>query len=173
MVKKQAKTKQIKIKKYKSAYIFFTQEKIQKYKKLYPNLLYRDIFKLIGEEWKNLKENSRKKYYDLEKQSKDIFEKNKEKSNYNYSIKKKKIKKPIRNRTPFMLYLHENKEKIDKNNCVLSLKKIGEMWKIYQIKKKKYILKNLMMIKKDIKKIYLNILKKRIKFKKAKPKIKN
>ena len=37
MVKKQPKTKQIKLKKYKSAYIFFTQEKIQKYKKLYPN----------------------------------------------------------------------------------------------------------------------------------------
>ena len=141
MVKKKPKAKQIKLKKYKSAYIFFTQEKIQKYKKLYPNTLYRDIFKLIGEEWKNLKENSRKKYYDLEKNSKELFEKNKEKSNYNYSIKKKKIKKPIRNRTPFMIYLHENKEKIDKNNCVKSLKNIGEMWKSISNKEKEIYIK--------------------------------
>ena len=43
------------IKKYKSAYIYFTQEKIPIYKKLYPNLSLREIFKLIGKEWKQIK----------------------------------------------------------------------------------------------------------------------
>ena len=121
----QAKT----IKKYKSAYMFFTQESTSKYKEMYPQLLFRDIFKLIGEEWRNLKDDSKKKYYDLEKKAKEEFEKEKEKSSYKYIKKETKIKKPIKNRTPFMIYLHENKNKIDKNDCILSLKKIGEKWK--------------------------------------------
>ena len=117
------------IKKYLSAYMFFTKEKIKKYKEIHPELLFRDIFKLIGEEWRNMKESSKKKYYDLEKKSKEIFEKEKLKANYKYTKKEIKNKKPIKNRTPFMIYLHENKNKIDKNNCILSLKKIGEKWK--------------------------------------------
>ena len=28
-----------------------------------------------------------------------------------------------------MIYLHENKNKIDKNNCIKSLKNLGENWK--------------------------------------------
>ena len=127
MGKKQNQTNMIK--KYKSAYMFFTQENAQKYKKMYPNLLFREIFKIIGTEWKNLKESSKKMYYDLEKKSKEIFEKNKEKSVYKYTKKKIKIKKPKKKRTPFMFFLKENKDKIDKTNCILSLKKIGELWK--------------------------------------------
>ena len=124
------KQNQIKvIKKYKSAYMFFTQENTQKYKEMYPNLSFREIFKIIGTEWNNLKESSKMKYYDLEKKSKEIFEKNKEKSEYKYTKKKIKIKKPIKKRTPFMLYLQDNKDKIDKDNCIESLKKIGELWK--------------------------------------------
>ena len=120
--------------------MFFTQENSPKYKKLYPKLLFRDIFKLIGEEWKKLNEKDKKRYFDLEKKSKEIFEKNKEKSNYNYIIKKKNLKKPIKSRTPFMIYLHESKDKIDKNNCILSLKKIGEKWRnISNVKKEIYI----------------------------------
>ena len=139
MVKKTSQIKQIK--KYKSAYIFFTQEINQKYKKLYPNLSFRDIFKLIGKEWKNLKEKDKKKYYDLEKKSKELFTKNKEKIKYTYTIKKKTIKKPIRNRTPYMIYLHENKDKIDKNNCIYSLKNIGVLWKDISNKEKEIYIK--------------------------------
>ena len=134
MVKNQKKPKEIK--KYKSAYIFFTQEKIPKYKKLYPNKLFRELFKLIGEEWKNLNENLKLKYYDLEKKSKELFENNKQKVKYNYTINQKKNKKPIRTRTPFMIYLHENKKNIDKKNCISSLKKIGEIWKNLSEKEK-------------------------------------
>ena len=143
MGKKQNQTNQTKeIKKYKSAYMFFTQENAQKYKIMYPNLLFREIFKIIGADWKNLKASSKKKYYDLEKQSKEIFEKNKEKSVYKYTKKKIKIKKPIKKRTPFMLYLRENKDKVDKDNCIESLKKIGELWKsIANDEKEEYIQK--------------------------------
>ena len=28
-----------------------------------------------------------------------------------------------------MIFLHENKNKIDKNNCIVSLKNIGKLWK--------------------------------------------
>ena len=140
MGKKQNQTKVIK--KYKSAYMFFTQENAQKYKKMYPNLLFREIFKIIGSEWKNLKESSKKKYYDLEKKSKELFEKNKEKSIYKYNKKKIKIKKPIKKRTPFMLYLRDNKDKIDKDNCIESLKKIGKIWKdMEKDEKEEYIQK--------------------------------
>ena len=141
MGKKQNQTKMIK--KYKSAYMFFTQENSQKYKKIYPNLSFREIFKIIGTEWNSLKESSKKKYYDLEKKSKEIFEKNKEKSVYKYTKKKIKIKKPIKKRTPFMLYLRDNKDRIDKDNCIESLKKIGELWKsMTNDEKEEYIQKS-------------------------------
>ena len=117
------------IKKYKSAYIFFTQEKTPKYKKLFPNLLLKEIFKLIGKDWKKLTQKEKDKYYELEKKSKETFNKNKEKVKYFYKPKKIEIKKPVRNRTAFMIFLHENKNKIDKNNCIVSLKNIGKLWK--------------------------------------------
>ena len=110
------------IKKYKSAYIFFSQENTSKYKNLFPNLSLREIFKLIGEEWNKLNESEKEKYYVLEKKSKENFEKNKEKNNYNYKKKTIDIKKPKRFRTAFMIYLHENKNKVDKKNCIESLK---------------------------------------------------
>ena len=117
------------IKKYKSAYIYFTQEKIPIYKKLYPNLSLREIFKLIGKEWKQIKKKEKGKYYELEKKSKEIFNKIKEKGKYKYIKKQIMIKKPKRNRTSFMIYLHENKNKINKDNCIESLRSIGQKWK--------------------------------------------
>ena len=123
------RTKSTSIKKYKSAYIFFTQEKIPKYKKLHPKLLLKEIFKLIGKDWKKLTKKEKEKYYKLENKSKETFERDKKKVKYNYKKKKIVVKKPIRYRTSFMIYLHENKNKIDKKNCIISLKKIGELWK--------------------------------------------
>ena len=123
------KPKLSKIKKYKSAYIFFTQENIPKYKKLEPKLLLREIFTLIGKDWKKLSKKEKEKYYKLEKKSKEMFEKSKENAKYNYRKKKIEVKKPKRYRTSFMIYLHENKNKIDKRNCITSLKNIGELWK--------------------------------------------
>ena len=123
------KPKLSKMKKYKSAYIFFTEENIPKYKKLEPKLLLREIFKLIGKDWKKLSKKEKEKYYKLENKSKETFVKSKENAKYNYKKKKVEIKKPIRYRTSFMIYLHENKNKIDKNNCITSLKNIGELWK--------------------------------------------
>ena len=123
------KLKSSSIKKYKSAYIFFTQEKTPKYKKLFPNLLLKEIFKLIGKDWKKLTQKEKIKYYELEKKSKEAFNNEKEEAKYFYKKKKIEIKKPIRNRTAFMIYLHENKNKIDKKNCIMSLKNIGKLWK--------------------------------------------
>ena len=129
------------IKKYKSAYMFFTQENVPKYKQLYPHLLLREIFKLIGKDWKQLSKEDKEKYFELEKKSKDIFNKNKEKRSYKYIKKKIKIKKPIRSRTAFMIYLHENKNKIAKDNCIESLKNLGENWKKLNKKEKDIYIK--------------------------------
>ena len=127
MTKKYPKSSRIK--KYKSAYIFFTQENTNKFKNLYPNTSLREIFKLIGQEWKKLDEKGKKKYYELEKKSKEKFEKNKEKNDYNYKKKKIDIQKPKRFRTAFMIYLHENKNKVDKKNSIESLRDLGQKWK--------------------------------------------
>ena len=59
------KPKLSKIKKSKSAYIFFTEENIPKYKKLEPKLLLREIFRLIGKDWKKLSKKEKEKYYKL------------------------------------------------------------------------------------------------------------
>ena len=141
MTKKNSKSSNIK--KYKSAYIFFTQDNISKYKKLYPKISLREIFKLIGDEWNKLNEKEKVKYYELEKKSKEYFEKNKEKNNYNYKKKKIEIKKPKRFRTAFMIYLQENKNKVDKKNCIESLKVLGQNWKnLSKIEKDIYIKKS-------------------------------
>ena len=141
MSKKNSKSSNIK--KYKSAYIFFTQDNISKYKKLYPKISLREIFKLIGDEWNKLNEKEKVKYYELEKKSKEYFEKNKEKNNYNYKKKKIEIKKPKRFRTAFMIYLQENKSKVDKKNCIESLKVLGQNWKnLSKIEKDIYIKKS-------------------------------
>ena len=141
MTKKNSKPSNIK--KYKSAYIFFTQDNISKYKKLYPKISLREIFKLIGDEWNKLNEKEKVKYYELEKKSKEYFEKNKEKNNYNYKKKKIEIKKPKRFRTAFMIYLQENKSKVDKKNCIESLKVLGQNWKnLSKIEKDIYIKKS-------------------------------
>ena len=141
MTKKNSKSSNIK--KYKSAYIFFTQDNISKYKKLYPKITLREIFKLIGDEWNKLNEKEKVKYYELEKKSKEYFEKNKEKNNYNYKKKKIEIKKPKRFRTAFMIYLQENKSKVDKKNCIESLKVLGQNWKnLSKIEKDIYIKKS-------------------------------
>ena len=141
MTKKNSKSSNIK--KYKSAYIFFTQDNISKYKKLYPKITLREIFKLIGDEWNRLNEKEKVKYYELEKKYKEYFEKNKEKNNYNYKKKKIEIKKPKRFRTAFMIYLQENKSKVDKKNCIESLKVLGQNWKnLSKIEKDIYIKKS-------------------------------
>ena len=137
------KLKSSSIKKYKSAYIFFTQEKTPKYKKLFPNLLLKEIFKLIGKDWKKLTQKEKIKYYELEKKSKEAFNNEKEEAKYFYKKKKIEIKKPVRNRTAFMIYLHENKNKIDKKNCIMSLKNIGKLWKkLSEDEKQEYVKKS-------------------------------
>ena len=84
---------------------------------------------MIGKDWKKLTQKEKIKYYELEKKSKEAFNNEKEEAKYFYKKKKIEIKKPIRNRTAFMIYLHENKNKIDKKNCIMSLKNIGKLWK--------------------------------------------
>ena len=118
----------IKIKKFKSAYIFFSEEKSKEYKKINPSISPRELFRLIGKNWKSLANNKKRKYYDLEEKSRKYFMECKNVFPYNYN-KSKVVKKPKRYRTPFMIYLHENKEKIDKSNSVTSLKLIGSTWK--------------------------------------------
>ena len=166
MTKKNPKSPNIK--KYKSAYIFFSQENTSKYKNLFPNLSLREIFKLIGEEWNKLNENEKEKYYELEKKSKENFEKNKEKNNYNYKKKTIDIKKPKRFRTAFMIYLHENKNKVDKKNCIESLKDLGQKWKKLNKQEKDIYIKKSENDKQRYKKDLMDYLKKKDKIDKRK-----
>ena len=166
MTKKNSKSSNIK--KYKSAYIFFTQDNISKYKKLYPKISLREIFKLIGDEWNKLNEKEKVKYYELEKKSKEYFEKNKEKNNYNYKKKKIEIKKPKRFRTAFMIYLQENKSKVDKKNCIESLKDLGQQWKKLNKQEKDLYIRKSENDKQRYKKDLMDYLKKKDKIDKRK-----
>ena len=69
-----------------------------------------------------------------------------------------------------MIYLHENKEKIDKNNCVKSLKSIGEMWKNISNKEKEIYIKKAEDDKERYKKELFEYIKKKDKIQKSKNK---
>ena len=124
--------KEKKIKKYKTPYIFFVQDEIEKMRKeKQNNLNIIEKMKIIGNKWKNLPNDIKQIYINKSELDKEKFNKIKLESGIPYKYKKKKevIKKIKRFRTPFMIFLHENKDKIDKHNSVESLKKIAKIWK--------------------------------------------
>ena len=132
--------KEKKIKKYKTPYIFFVQdetEKMRKEKQNNLNLIAK--MKIIGNKWKNLPNNIKQIYIKKSELDKEKFNKIKLESGIQYKYKKKKeiVKKIKRFRTPFMIYLHDNKDKIDKHNSVESLKIIAKTWKEMDYKDKK------------------------------------
>ena len=132
--------KEKKIKKYKTPYIFFVQDEIEKMRKEKQNTLnIIEKMKIIGNKWKNLSNDIKQIYIKKSELDKEKFNKIKLESGIPYKYKKKKeiIKKIKRFRTPFMIFLHENKAKIDKHNSVESLKNIAKIWKEMDNKNKK------------------------------------
>jgi len=131
--------KEKKIKKYKTPYIFFVQEETEKMRNdKRNNLSLIEKIKIIGNKWKNLPNNIKQIYIQKSELDKEKFNKIKKENGIQYKYKKKKgiIKKIKRFRTPFMLFLHENKDKIDKHNSVESLKNIAKIWKEMDYKNK-------------------------------------
>ena len=131
--------KEKKIKKYKTPYIFFVQEETEKMRNdKRNNLSLIEKIKIIGNKWKNLPNNIKQIYIKKSELDKEKFNKIKKENGIQYKYKKKKgiIKKIKRFRTPFMLFLHENKDKIDKHNSVESLKNIAKIWKEMDYKNK-------------------------------------
>lgn len=117
-----------KIKRFKSAYLFYFEKAKLQIKNEYPTIKYRDLLKEIGKRWIALSTEEKKEYYELERIDKEKFISLKRTQTYTYNSSTKP-KKPKRFRTAFMIFLHEKKEEIDKENVVKSLKEIGQEWK--------------------------------------------
>ena len=117
-----------KIKRFKSAYIFYFEKEKQRIKKEKPDIKYRELLKEIGKRWVELSAEEKKEFYELERTDKEKFTTLKQTQRYTYTATSKP-KKPKRFRTAFMIFLHEKKEEIDKANVVKSLKEIGQEWK--------------------------------------------
>lgn len=104
----------VKIKRPLSAYILFCKEQIPEYKIKYPHLIVRQLFKLVASEWKELKDKT--KYKQMEEEHKKQFYESKKSKSYKYRISQK-IKRPIRYRTPFNLFLKDKKGIFEQANC--------------------------------------------------------
>ena len=88
-----------KVKRPKNAYFFFTAEHREEIKKNKPDLKQKEIFKELGELWKNLSDSKKKKYEDMAAKDKERYEKEcKEKGieKGRKTEKKKKKKKKIK-----------------------------------------------------------------------------
>jgi hypothetical protein len=64
-----------KVKRPKNAYFFFTAEHREEIKKNKPDLKQKEIFKELGELWKNLSDSKKKKYEDMAAKDKERYEK--------------------------------------------------------------------------------------------------
>lgn len=117
-----------KLKRYKSAYLFFFENEIKKKKQENNTFPYIELVKEIGKKWTTLSKEEKEKYINLEKIEKNKFNKEKGNSRYLYQ-RSKKVKKPKRFRTAYMFFLHEKKTDIDRQNVISSLKTIGKEWK--------------------------------------------
>ena len=62
-----------KIKRFKSAYIFYFEKAKQQLKHEYPTIKYRDLLKEIGKRWIALSIEEKKEYYELERIDKEKF----------------------------------------------------------------------------------------------------
>jgi len=64
-----------KVKRPKNAYFFFTAEHRDEIKKNKPDLKQKEIFKELGELWKNLSDSKKKKYEEMAAKDKERYEK--------------------------------------------------------------------------------------------------
>ena len=79
-----------KVKRPKNAYFFFTAEHREEIKKNKPDLKQKEIFKELGELWKNLSDSKKKKYEDMAAKDKERYEKECKEKGIEKGGKKKK-----------------------------------------------------------------------------------
>jgi hypothetical protein len=141
------------IKKYKTAYILYTIERRPIIKQQHPYLRNsRDITKIIADEWNSLPEEVKQKYREREKDEREIFERSKRNGDIKYRYKTfKRLKKPIRFRTPYMLFVRDNKANFKSSGTVETMANLSRIWRnMSDEEKKPYI-----VLSDDDKKRYL------------------
>lgn len=146
-----------------SAFMFFSQEMRSKIQEKNPDASFGETGKLLGEAWKNVTEEEKKKFEDMAEADKERYKKEMESyvppsdddddsSDDEGSPKKKKGKKkgakkdpnaPKRALSSFMFFSKEMRSKIQEQNADASFgeigKLIGEAWKnVSEEEKKKY-----------------------------------
>jgi len=142
----------------KSAYIFFTDNERENVRRVNPEMKMTDISKKLGEMWKGLSDQDKKKYEDMAAQDKQRYET--EKAQYldsggSISTTSKKAKKdkkakkikdpnaPKRSKSAYMFFTQVERENVRRANPEMKMtdisKKLGEMWKgLSDQDKKKY-----------------------------------
>ena len=119
------------IKKFKSAYIIYCGVRRPILKRQHPNLLNQEITRLIAKEWKFLNKEEKELYKKLENEGKAKFEKAKEHFEYKYKASRK-LRKPVRFRTPYMFFVMKNKDRLNNEEKYLNIENIRELattWK--------------------------------------------
>ena len=132
---------EIKIRKFKSAYIIFSSEERKILKEKFPELGNPSLTKMIAQKWKILNDFEKQKYYEEEKIEKQKFAYLKESLNLKYKYKKsEKLKKPIRFRTAYMFYIMDHKIYLnnkDKYKNIHFIKLLSQKWKSMNYEQKK------------------------------------
>jgi hypothetical protein len=129
-----------KIKKFKSAYIIFSEDFRRSIKSQNIKLSSQEITKKIAETWKTLSETIKNEYREKEQKGRELFEnKKKEAGTYKY---KKNIKnvKPKRFRTPFMFFMMSHREHLRQNEKFKNIdmiKSLSERWNLMNEEEKK------------------------------------
>jgi hypothetical protein len=103
---KQKKAKKVKdnqnaIKRAKSAYNCFCEDQRAKVVKDNPDAKPKDVMRLLGECWKEIKEDQKKKYDELAAKDKERYQKEKEAADSDVDVKKDK-KKPTQSKHFFI-----------------------------------------------------------------------
>jgi hypothetical protein len=122
------------IKKYKTAYILYTMERRPVLKKQNPNIKNsRDITKQIAKEWNTMPEEIKKQYRERERHEREIFETQKRESagasRYRYKTYKK-IRKPLRWRTPYMFFVRHNKPTFKGQSNLENMASLSRQWRL-------------------------------------------
>jgi len=147
--KKKRKVKSDSPKRGRSSYIFFCKENREEVSGM--GLKNTDILKKLGEMWKGLDDQDKKKYVKMAEDDKDRYEEEMkmyipEESSDNDN--KKKSKKSVTKRSPssYMLFCKDFREEVKKDSPDMKFgditKALGQMWRdLSDKKKKKYSLK--------------------------------
>lgn len=144
-----------------SSFMFFANEHRPVVRKEHPDLKITDVGKKLGEMWKALDDDKKKKYIEMANKDKDRYKGSMEKyqppessseSDSDDSRKKKRKKKkkskdpnkPKRSMSSFMFFANENRSSVRKEHPDLKItevgKKLADMWKeLSKEEKQKYL----------------------------------